>query len=410
MHTPPKTTHPRLRAILSDTMPWFSQIDPYKNILIAGTNGKGSVAATLSALCTAHGLRTGLFTSPHLVNPRERIRINDQDLSQEAWDRASAYVSPWAARFDLNTFETYTWMAAHVFFSGAFGPIPDWVIWEVGLGGRLDPTNAIPHHYCGIAAIGLDHVEELGGTLESIAREKFGIIPHSGVVVAQPLSTDLHMIRKEFERRTQCQWIETPESESLLRLASNSPLAGTRGLRNTIQALTLFEQIGFNPENTDAALQNVRWPGRFSSFDWPHARCPIFLSGDHNTQGMESLVDLLNQRFQTQPWKRLFIVLGVASDKDLISMIETLSRLQGIQLVLTETPYRTRPLSEIPSQVLGQAAFSHSSPEVALNQAIHLSTAEDCIVITGSLYLVGHFLSRQKVDASALRKSLDRST
>jgi dihydrofolate synthase/folylpolyglutamate synthase len=353
---------------------------PRRQVIIAGTNGKGTTAATLSALLHAQGIRVGLYTSPHLVTTRERIRIAEQDVSEEAFVQAYLELKPWIQ--GLSHFETLTLIAAHLFQKSD----TEWNVWEVGLGGLHDATNAIPHHYCGIAELGLDHQNILGNTLQEIAEQKFGIISPGNSVVSHPLVPELEPLREEVIRKTSCNW-------HLARDLSYWPgaelaLPGSRARRNTALALELLEQMGFSARLALPHLSQVRWPGRFSRIQSGHFPCPVYLSGDHNPQGAQSLVELL----QSMQWERLHLLVGIGKDKDAAEILSILSTLPRRSLTLTEIPFKPLSLADYPPTHLHESVDSQSDPLAALSAITQRASARDLIVITGSLYLVGIFL------------------
>ncbi len=374
---------------------YLDGVDPRRNIIIAGTNGKGSVAATLSALLRSAGQSVGLYTSPHLCTTRERIRVNGENVSETLFVEAYEAVLSSINDERLTHFEALTLMAAAIFYSGKFGPAPDWVIWEVGLGGTFDATNAIPHHYCAITKLGLDHENLLGSSLELIARQKFGVIGKGAEVVYSPMPESLTGLRLETEQATGCRWWAASAARLVGagRLATEwgetaLALCGQRAAENSATALTLFEVLGFAPAQHLGALAQVDWPGRFSRVRLPGFLAPVFLSGDHNVQGIESLLEILG----TLTWRSLHLVVGVCADKNSGVMFELLKTLPRLVLHLTETPVRTLPLTQVPRHVRAAAGFSDKDVFRVLAAIQGEASAADLVVVTGSLYLVGSVL------------------
>lgn len=148
-----------------------------RSVIIAGTNGKGTVGASLEALCLAANERVGFFSSPHLLSITERIRVNGQPVSTELFLRAYEAIAEAGNQFQLSYFEMLVLMALWIFTSGEGGAPVDRILWEVGLGGTWDPTNAVPHGLCIITQLGLDHQDRLGSTLAEIAQNKLGVLP-----------------------------------------------------------------------------------------------------------------------------------------------------------------------------------------------------------------------------------------
>lgn len=377
--------------------------DANKTIVVAGTNGKGSVCATLEALFLAAGETVGLYTSPHLVETTERIRVNGQDISQEIFCQAFGEVFKVIEDLHLSHFEALTLMAVWIFYSGKVVPSLNWFIFEVGLGGTWDATNAIPHNHCVITSLGLDHQNLLGNTIEEIAANKFGIVSKDALVVHSPLpksTLDLANLTKE---KTGSRWIESIPSSWKVDHSGIEPkfilktqwgefplaLAGPRAAQNSATALTLFESLGYRPEKYLFALDQVRWPGRMDRYLLPNCNCPIYLSGDHNPDGIKSLLELL-QHF---PRNHLHILVGIVKDKDLFGILSPLLAIPNSSMYLTETPFRTRSLKEY-GEWLDRADKAWSDPREALNYIASKANSTDMILITGSLYLVG-FLKKE---------------
>ncbi len=382
----------------------LERIDPERVVVVAGTNGKGTTCAMLEALLLSAGQDVALFTSPHLEHITERMRRGGRDIAEAEFLDAYLRVRPLVTELGLVHFEILTLVALTAWFAGQQSA-PDWLLLEVGLGGTWDATNAVPHRTCGIARLGLDHVELLGGTLQSIARNKFGVVGPGARVVHTPFPEGpegpaVAELARDHARTQGSRWtvarpcpvIEPAEPARAPRFFVDTPwgrvelpLPGARAAENSALALSLFEALGFDPDLHLGALAHVRWPGRMEQVEFPGARCPVHLSGDHNPQGVASLVDLL-RHFER---KRLWVVCGVARDKPLAEMLEPLLTLPGAQLLLTETPFKTRPLDEIPESYRTRAAGLFQDPREALRFALSRAQAEDRVLVTGSLYLVG---------------------
>jgi dihydrofolate synthase/folylpolyglutamate synthase len=375
------------------------RIHAERNIIIAGTNGKGTTAATLSRLLLSAGQRVGLYTSPHLVTTRERIRIDDEDLSEEDFTRAYRAVQGIVREERLTHFEALTLIAAHVLHSGDFGPPVEWAIWEVGLGGMFDATNAIPHSSVAITRLGLDHQSILGNSIEEIARQKFGVIGREAAVVHFPYEDSLSDLRGEIERETRCRWVPArlPEYEGAETAWGKAPLSilGDRAKENTAVALTLFEVLGFEVRAHLGALAQVRWPGRFSRLEWPGMPCPLYVSGDHNPQGIESLLRIL----ETRKWETLHCIVGIGQDKDAEGMFEALSRLARIKFYLTETSFKPLTLEKYPVDITRRATAQDKDPTALLDRVAGVARPGDLVVVTGSLYLVGTLLKSRQVSS-----------
>jgi dihydrofolate synthase/folylpolyglutamate synthase len=396
---------------------------PERTIVVAGTNGKGSVCATLESLFLAAGETVGLYTSPHLEETTERIRINGKEISQELFCRAYLAVSNKTHDIPLTHFEVLTAMAAWIFFSGEAIPPVQHPIFEVGLGGIWDATNAIPHRNCIITSLGYDHQNLLGNSLEEIATNKFGIVQQGATVVHSKFPSEAResilKLSKAVQVATGSQWIESVPFESLtadltvemnsgssLDFSSNEPqfliktqwgrtplsLAGERGAQNTATALTFFAQLGYNPSDYLSVLNQIQWPGRMEKHKGAKP-CPTYSSGDHNSQGAKSLVQLLKYYKR----KHLYILVGVGRDKDLDGILAPLFSLKDASddtsIFLTETPFKGRSVEDYGKW--RNLASGASKDSVGMLRKIQtLACPEDMILVTGSLYLVGYLRSK----------------
>lgn len=378
----------------------MSHIDPKKVVVVAGTNGKGSTSVTLAALLATTGMRVGLYTSPHLVTTTERISLQGKQISEEKFLEVYLILRPLILELKLSHFETLTFMAAHIFFAAAeFGlPVVDTAVFEVGLGGLWDATNAIPHHWCVITPIDFDHQNILGNDLLSIAKNKFGIVGKGARVIHAPFAKELSELVSSTQVKTSSQWTECewfpfkvyrvgqiPSYELSTKWgAVKLSLLGKRAAENSSLALCAFEEMGFDVSKGLPALSKIKWPGRMDELKVAGARCPLFLSGDHNPQGIESLLEIL-KNFE---WKALHILVGIGKDKDAESMLEKLFQLPRAKIYLTETPFKGRSLTEY-GKWLELAAGKNANPVVAFQEMLKAAQEGDLALVTGSLYLVG---------------------
>lgn len=385
-----------------------------KTIIVAGTNGKGSVCATLERLLLdagEAGESVGLYTSPHLEETTERIRINGQDIDRELFCLAYEKVIEATGSLSLSHFEILTLMAAWVFYSGENSHPVRWAILEVGLGGTWDATNAIPHDTCIITTLGFDHQNLLGNTIEEIALNKFGIIGTSNRVIHSPFPADYASSLKNLATLTQVQtqshWTESASFKlEVHRDKSENPsfilntqwgsaplsLPGKRAAQNACTALTAFEALGYNPQDFLSALGKVRWPGRMEkvkAFGDSPAPCPLYLSGDHNPAGVQSLIEVLSYYRRNH----LYLLIGIGKDKDCEEMLSLFSSIPHSSIYLTETPFRGRKISDY-GHWLSRVADAFSDPLTALNEIFSKAQSEDLIVVSGSLYLVGEIRKR----------------
>lgn len=377
------------------------------SVLVGGTNGKGSTAATLSSVAAACGARAGLYTSPHLCEVTERIRVEERDVVPEELEDALARV--FAAADDppaipVTYFEAAT-AAAFLVFAGRR---LDLAILEVGLGGRFDATNIAPAVLSTITSIGLDHIEELGPTLRQIAREKAGIF-RSGrpALVRAPAPEALEALRAAASEAG-ASWndasrelfievrdvgldgtrlsLRTPERE--LELAS--PLPGRHQAWNTALAIRAAEllpepRLRLTCRSLAAGVRAVRWPGRLERFDVE--RRTVLLDGCHNTEGAACLVRFLQDAGLDG---RCDLVFGAMADKDVEGIAGLLFPAAArATLVAADSP-RAASAEELARRVPPAPGSLRRAGDVreALEDLLACGSANP-ILVAGSLYLVG---------------------
>lgn len=371
-------------------------------ILVAGTNGKGTVSKALEVLLSrvSSSGAVGLFTSPHLMKATERIRSFGSDLSEEEFVRAFEIVEPVVSEFDLSHFEILTLMMAEVFFGGRVRPRVDWAVIEVGVGGRLDPTRLIPHETSVVTSLGMDHVDLLGPTLRDIAREKFAIVDGSRLLVHLALSTPeleeeavaacagrpvrrISVTPLPFDVAEGPTWVaRTPWGEAPLSLL------GRRAVENVSLALIVYRELGFDPREALPILSKIEWPCRMERFILGGRT--VYLSGDHNPEGVASLCEILTHF----DYRSLHLLVGIGGKKDADTMLTELMKLPRAKLRLTTTPFRGQPLSSYGEKWLKRATAADENPFASLDRALVESDPEDLIVCTGSLYLTGDLRRR----------------
>lgn len=397
-------------------------------IHVAGTNGKGSTCAMLESVYRAAGFRVGLFTSPHLVSFRERIQVGRELISEADVARlveeviSSQYVvisqpDDGAAPLDTQSritnyspapptlFEFVTVMALRYFAEQKC----DLVIWETGLGGRLDATNIVTPLASVITNIALDHQQWLGDTLAKIAAEKAGIIkPGVPLLTAAEAPEAVAVIRAEAERR------EAPftlvSGELNAGTETGAPVAlslrGPHQRRNAALAVAVVQALR-DPLPVSAValrqgLESVRWAGRLQR-EQVGGRT-FLLDGAHNADGVRALVAALRSEFRDGPFA---LVLGMLGDKDCELMCHTLAPLAGrIAAVRVNSSRSLEPtaLAEFCRQANPTAVVTtHESVAAALATL----QAEPQVVIAGSLYLIGETLERLGLDAAAGERGLN---
>ncbi len=384
-------------------------------IHIAGTKGKGSTAVMIAAGLEFSGYRTGLFTSPHLISPRERIRISGKAVSRNMFTQAARIIAQNMQQSNLqtrgyrSTFECFTAMAFHCFAREN----TQWNILEVGMGGRLDCTNVVHPDLCVITPISLDHQESLGTTLPDIAYEKAGILkPGVPVVVSAQTPPVMAQIEKT-AKDTGCKIIRSPNPENVTIHSMTSegsvisfpqwnisrlriPSPGFFQIQNALTAITVLRELaagGAIRTHIDAfarGMSSIAWAGRCSmvTVNWKNrANLSLILDGAHNPAAAEALTQSLQRIF---PEQSMDIILSVPANKDargIVSLIATIAR----RIIVT----RYHNPRAMPVETLGKVAGEFCNavelcpePEQALDICSN-SRKQELILVTGSLYLVG---------------------
>ncbi len=400
-------------------------------VLIAGTNGKGSTAATLAAILEASGLRTGLYTSPHLVRINERIRldghaIGDDDFAMlhDVVDRTAERLVaegdlPWHPSF----FEMLTAMAFEYFANGR----PDMVVLEVGMGGRLDATNVVEPRLSIITDVSLDHQKYLGETIAEIAREKAGIIRSGGVVVTLPQLAEAndvigHAILDAGARAVNAVPFVppiSPGSASSLsatekqtgvrnryplevmgqRILVESPLVGRHQLRNLALAIAAAEELHeqgitqITPETIAQGIRKTRWPGRFQVIPAAEGNPEYVLDVAHNPAGAWALRSTLSAYGDSGSDREITMIFGAMRDKAIREIGEILFPIASHVILTSANNPRAATAEEIREAAARVATGTdlQEAEDVAagLAKAKMLAGLNGLVVITGSIYIVG---------------------
>jgi dihydrofolate synthase / folylpolyglutamate synthase len=421
-------------------------------VLIAGTNGKGSTAATLASILRASGLKTGLYTSPHLVRINERIRVNGEEVSDDDFARLHGEVDRTAEQLvqqrDLPWHPSFFEMMTAIAFAYFARERVEIAVLEVGMGGRLDATNVVEPVLSVITDISLDHQKFLGNTVGEIAREKVGIIRPGAVVVTlpqQPEANDVigntildlgahgvsavqyvppvspgsgdYLVPSEEKVGGDCpqelltakdaeEGAKNAEQDSPGRfyryplqvmgkqILVRSTLVGRHQLRNIALAVAAAEElaklgfVGVTPESIERGIREARWPGRFQVLPARRGWPEIVLDVAHNPAGAWALRSALSERYDNRP---LIFVFAAMRDKAISEMTEILFPLAD--RVIVTRPQNPRAAS--PEEI--QQAASRTGAEIepvaetgaALDRARSASGPHTVVVVTGSIYLVG---------------------
>lgn len=368
----------------------------FQAVHVAGTNGKGSTAAMIEAGLRAAGVFAGLFTSPHLVEPTERIRIGGTDVAPATFADAFAQVHQAAERLldsgvlDLHPtyFETVTAMAFVLFRAAGVQT----AVIEVGLGGRLDATNVLPPGLCVITPVDFDHEAYLGNTIEAIASEKAGILKPGSTAVFARQRPEAEIVLERTAREMRINFdctthhtlsgvhVDARGSVFMLdgeRLACS--LAGEHQVENAAVAALALRQLGVPA----AGIANARWPGRLERIK---ERPEMILDGAHNPAGARALAAYI-ERFYAE--RRMWLIYGTMRDKAIDEVVSTLFPLA--HEIIATAPQSARALRAEALRDLWSG--ENLTVTLSLAEAIGLvkgrASADDAVFITGSLFLVG---------------------
>jgi dihydrofolate synthase/folylpolyglutamate synthase len=424
----------------------------FPTVLVAGTNGKGSTAATLASILQASGLKTGLYTSPHLVRINERIRLNGKPIGHDDFamlhdvvDRTAERLVgegdvPWHPSF----FEMLTAMGFEYFARSR----PDMVVLEVGMGGRLDATNVVEPRLSIITDISLDHQKYLGETVGEIAREKAGIIRPGGIVVTLPQLPEANDVIGNTILDVGARAVNavpyvppvSPGSASCLssewttsewatgdravdggqkpgirsryplevmgtRIMVESPLVGRHQLRNLALAIAAAEElhnqgtVQITPETIAQGIRETHWPGRFQVVPGAGDNPEYVLDVAHNPAGAWALRSTLSSAYKDSGngdpgnGREITMVFGVLRDKAVAEITEILFPIAGHVIVT----HANNPRSASPEEIRQAAARVAAGIDIeeaedvpsALNRARKVAGAGGLVVVTGSIYIVG---------------------
>ena len=399
----------------------------FLSVIVAGTNGKGSTASTLASILRESGYRTGLYTSPHLIDIRERWIIDGAKISPEALVsaigrlRAAAECCPFTPTY----FEALT-VTAFIAFEAAACEV---AVLEVGMGGRLDATNVVQPAAALITTVGMDHTEFLGTTIEEIAAEKAGVIHEGSVAVtsnsdsrvlgvlksrAVSVGTELHVTLDE----TKVEHVAVDIDRLRFRLTTpvteyriESPLTGEHQTGNIVLAvrgaeLLMFRMPKITPASIAKGVGEVSWRGRLERFEAPGKS--VFVDGGHNSNAADEIARFVGTRL---PPPRT-LVFGMMSDKDVESTAAKMFPLFERIVLTRPDPERAMSLDDLEAIVgkLGRTADRFERPSDAIAHA--LSLEPPVVAIFGSLYLAGaavEYLDRIADPAAARSSSIDEN-
>ena len=390
-----------------------------KSVHVAGTKGKGSVAAMVASALDASGYITGLYTSPHLIYLNERIRVDGELISNEELVTLVQKLKPdidavhqKATYGQLTTFEVLTALAFAYF--GLKGV--DFPVLEVGMGGRLDATNVIQPEVCIITSISLDHTEVLGNSLAGIAAQKAGIIKPGSTVVTSPQPDEADKVIEDTCRNygvrlvkvgkdVTWQGLEFDLNRQLLevrgRLGSyklSIPLLGHFQLENaatTVAALEVLAERGFKipPHSIVNGLARTKWPGRFQIL----SRHPLLVAdGAHNPYSARKLKESLEQYLD---FDRAILVIGTSFDKDIAGIVSELFPFFDTVIVTRSRHPRAVEPAPIVAEFARHGIQAQAVDDVpsALSIALALAGDRDLTCVTGSLFVVAEAIEQVNI-------------
>jgi len=386
-------------------------------VTVTGTNGKGSTCAFVASLLRAQGLQVGGYSSPHLLRYNERVQINGVEATDEQLCEAFAAVEAGRGEVTLTYFEMGTLAAFWLFQQAAL----DAVVLEVGLGGRLDTVNLVDADLALVTSIGVDHIEYLGDSRESVAFEKAGIFrpgapalcgdldpPQPLLDKARELGCPFFLRGRDFDLGVtdqHWQWRGLDAQGKPVEL-QDLPLLDLP-MENAALALQAYLLTGlpWQPERISAALRQTRVTGRLDrrQVDWQGKRLNLLLDVGHNPHAAQYLAERLARR--PVPGKRL-AVFGLLADKDLEGVIGCLKgAVRHWAVAPLDTP-RARPVEDLQQALenLGAPVASYSSVAAALEAQCAQATADDEILLFGSFYCVAEaleWLARRSTEEAA---------
>lgn len=374
----------------------------YACVHVAGTNGKGSTCAFLSSILRQAGYRTGLFVSPYLQDFEERIQV-DGPILKEDMARLVDYVKDKAQEADMPQMNYFAFLTAMAYLWFSISEV-DVAVIEVGLGGRLDPTNVVNPACCVITSISMDHEDALGDNIAAIAREKCGIIKNGAPVVCEGQQTEaldvIDEVCKAYMSGLVCvdnvltrAEVRNDGEAFSLRIGKTRledlwiPLMGTHQIQNAAAAVLAALQLqkaGFVVEETHIreGLAGVLWPSRLETI-WYHG-VRVILDGAHNPSAIAAMRAAYERHEQQQP----VLLCAVMADKDVAGIAAALNGFYSAAVFTRADRKRGMKVRMLSSFFNGKKA-ALDSPAAALERACAFAGQDGVVVVTGSIYLCG---------------------
>lgn len=380
-----------------------------KCIHIAGTNGKGSITAMISSILIAQGYKVGMYTSPYLEEFEERIQINGKNIPKERLCQVMTKVSEAEKLIDPMNLDTPTEfeIITAAMFLYFYEENIDYAVVEVGLGGRLDPTNIIIPLVSVISSISYDHMALLGNSLEEIAWEKAGIIKEGVPIVSYPQQREARFVieRVAAEKNSKLimvkedsgQLLEIEDTYQVVKFSTENSnytislaLLGKVQIYNcavvihTVEALMVLGVV-ISKEAIYEGLKKVTWKGRMELM---RTKPYVLLDGAHNIDGIEKLTESIDIYFK---YNKLYLIIGILEDKQLEDMLKIITPKAEKVIAVSPNSYRAESSEKLRNRILkyNREALAMNCYEEAVKYALSLCENEDLLVICGSLYMIG---------------------
>ncbi|MDI6799371.1 MAG: folylpolyglutamate synthase/dihydrofolate synthase family protein [Actinomycetota bacterium] len=374
----------------------------YDAIQVTGTNGKTSTSRILSLLLSAHGLKTGLFTSPHLISPTERYEISGEEIDKETFHKAVFYLKPYVERLNeriypdsLSYFELSTALAFLIFKEAEV----DLAVLEVGMGGRWDATSVCRPKVSVITNVALDHTDRLGDTVAEIAFEKAHIIKEGSLALVGDLCPQARPVIEERTRKEGSKLKALGEDFFLVATASafsvkglygnyedlKTSLLGEHQMKNAALALVAAEATlnrALDIELTKRVLKDARSPGRLEIVS---VNPTIIFDGAHNPAGAKELVKSLKSGFK---YDKLEFILAILDDKDVEGILSELALLDASFILTKNNNQRSAQPERLARSLRKREVLFAQDVESAIEMALARSASSDVICVTGSLSTV----------------------
>ena len=378
--------------------------DNFKTIHVAGTNGKGSTAAMINSILIANNYKVGLYTSPHLINFNERIRVNGLTITDEEIMSFMKHVEPAINEIKSTFFEVTTAMAFHHFNNNDV----DIAVIETGLGGRLDSTNVVNPSLTVMTPISLDHREILGETIEKIAKEKAGIIKRGVPLITANQVNNVSKILEKRVREKQSIMHICPNPESV-KLSSggtnfevngnnfNTSLIGKYQAQNAALAIATIKLFNSNIsyETIDKGLRNVYWPGRLQLVS-----DKIYYDVAHNENGVKSVLKNLNRIF---PKSKLYGLLCLKGDKEIDCIAESIKSQFEMLFVSTSKDGLLMEPEKLSKELhnLKVVNFPLDDISSSISKIKKIRKPDGVILIFGSHYIANEIFSEFEISFDA---------